>query len=857
MNYPTPTLPSPPALRLRRLATALATLTLACAHAAFATGALATKPDALLQIDLNRTSVVDKIVDSWKGELPAAQIDSFRSKLSALRADQLLAANVSGSFDGVLEVVNRQELTLLARHDVSDQSKALGDATQDLVYAPITPCRIADTRSASAAGIPNPMLGNVAYGIKSFSSAGFASYGGSATNCNLPSTGEVRAIVANVIGLQQAGLPNFTAFVSVGDSNVLATLLSNAALNFNANQGANATVVIPTNATGDLYMAMPTGLRANFVVDVTGYFKAPGGIIGDITDIQTAAGSGLTGGSASGVANLALANGYKLPQACANGQVPKYNTATLVWDCANDLQGTGAGGSGTVTNIATGAGLSGGPITTTGTINLASTQLLPTTACTTNQIPKWNGTSWACAADTSPTNAWTQGGNAFSAPGVIGATNTMPLTVQGGDSVKVILRDTTDGLRIFRGFPETFFPSSPVVFNGSASNGLPPNFNFSTEIFSVTVAGGGGAGECGSPPVSCANIVSAAGTTISGGRANRASGLFATVSGGQLNSASGNRSTVSGGEFNSAAGDYSVVPGGSNNEAGGTTSFAAGNRATVRTTDHGTFMWSDFSSGQDFISTGINQFLIRANGGFGLNTNDPGGTMHVRRGTGAGTIVPQAPTLLLESSSSTLVHMFSPDTVGNASGIRFGSPSNNAHSAILAFNDDQSLRFRSGGTTATRMLIQADGFVGIARTGATHPLHIGTSATTGNGAHLTVGGAWTNGSSRAFKDQFAALDAKEILRKVVSLPVLRWNYKGTEERHIGPIAEDFHKTFNVGSDPQYISTVDASGVALAAIQGLAAVVKEKDAKISALEKKASELDALKLELAAIKRKLGL
>jgi Chaperone of endosialidase len=235
----------------------------------------ATKADALLQIDLNRTSVVDKIVDAWKGEIPAAQIDSFRSKLSALRADQLLAANVSGSFDGVLEVVNRQELTLLARSQASDQSKALGDTTQDLIYTPITPCRIADTRSATASGIPNPMLGNVAYTIRSYSNTGFVPYGGSGTNCNIPSTGEVRAIVANVIGLQQPGLPNFTAYVSVGESNVLATLLSNAALNFNAAQGANATVVIPTNSTGNLFMAMPVGLRGNFIVEVSGYFMPP------------------------------------------------------------------------------------------------------------------------------------------------------------------------------------------------------------------------------------------------------------------------------------------------------------------------------------------------------------------------------------------------------------------------------------------------------------------------------------------------------------------------------------------------------------------------------------------------------
>ena len=51
------------------------------------------------------------------------------------------------------------------------------------------------------------------------------------------------------------------------------------------------------------------------------------------------------------------------------------------------LAGCGATG-GTVTSIATGAGLTGGPISTSGTINLTANQLLPTTACAANQIAK-------------------------------------------------------------------------------------------------------------------------------------------------------------------------------------------------------------------------------------------------------------------------------------------------------------------------------------------------------------------------------------------------------------------------------------------------------------------------------------
>lgn len=47
-----------------------------------------------------------------------------------------------------------------------------------------------------------------------------------------------------------------------------------------------------------------------------------------------------------------------------------------------------------------------------------------------------------------------------------------------------------------------------------------------------------------------------------------------------------------------------------------------------------------------------------------------------------------------------------------------------------------------------------------------------------------------------------------------------WYYKGTNEYHIGPYAEEFYHTFNTGTDQHYISTVDPAGIALKAIQEL-------------------------------------
>lgn len=66
------------------------------------------------------------------------------------------------------------------------------------------------------------------------------------------------------------------------------------------------------------------------------------------------------------------------------------------------------------------------------------------------------------------------------------------------------------------------------------------------------------------------------------------------------------------------------------------------------------------------------------------------------------------------------------------------------------------------------------------------------------------------------------MDTGAVLAKVAALPIQSWAYKNSPEtRHIGPVAQDFHAAFQFnGEDDKHISTVDADGVALAAIQGL-------------------------------------
>ncbi|HEX5221938.1 MAG TPA: hypothetical protein VFZ59_20415, partial [Verrucomicrobiae bacterium] len=117
--------------------------------------------------------------------------------------------------------------------------------------------------------------------------------------------------------------------------------------------------------------------------------------------------------------------------------------------------------------------------------------------------------------------------------------------------------------------------------------------------------------------------------TIAGGSANQIHSSSATISGGDNNiiQAGASYSVIAGGQQNTNSGSFGVIPGGHQNVAGGDYSLAGGRRAKAN--HDGTFVWAD-SQNSDFASTASNQFLIRASGGVGIGTTDPGDTLRVQ-----------------------------------------------------------------------------------------------------------------------------------------------------------------------------------------------------------------------------------
>jgi hypothetical protein len=243
---------------------------------------------------------------------------------------------------------------------------------------------------------------------------------------------------------------------------------------------------------------------------------------------------------------------------------------------------------------------------------------------------------------------------------------------------------------------------------------------------------------------------------IGGGVANVAAGGLSTAVGGQGNSASANNSTVvgglfntnqgvlgfiGGGYFNTVSGWAAVIAGGESNRATGAYSMAAGYHANAL--QDGTFVWADFTPG-NFSSTRTNQFLIRAQNGVGINTNNPQSALHVNGVVTASGFAGDGSSLVgLNASQLTTGTLPGGDLAGTYSNpLTFNNPANsftgngaglaNVNAATLGGLASSSFWSTTGnagttpganfiGTTDNQRLLIRGSFVGIGRTSTISP----------------------------------------------------------------------------------------------------------------------------------------
>ena len=198
--------------------------------------------------------------------------------------------------------------------------------SSQVAYTPLTPCRILDSRNATlASGVLGPILGSALYHIPGFNAGGqnWAQYGGSGTsNCGLtdPPGSAILALAIVVTVLN----PNFDAYMGISDVNDLGTVLSTVAMNYAQGQGLSTMYIVPQVSTNNIYFALPTGLSAQLIFDIVGYYVAS-----DATALQCIAQSSLpvpidAGASLSAV-SPACAVGYTLTSGSCNSTSASLN----------------------------------------------------------------------------------------------------------------------------------------------------------------------------------------------------------------------------------------------------------------------------------------------------------------------------------------------------------------------------------------------------------------------------------------------------------------------------------------------------------------------------------------------------
>jgi hypothetical protein len=96
---------------------------------------------------------------------------------------------------------------------------------------------------------------------------------------------------------------------------------------------------------------------------------------------------------------------------------------------------------------------------------------------------------------------------------------------------------------------------------------------------------------------------------------------------------------------------------------------------------------------------------------------------------------------------------------------------------------------------------------------------------------VQVNGTTVHSSDRNRKEDLADVDVQRVLAGVAGLPMQTWRYRDDPVKHIGPMAQDFAAAFGVGQDDVTIASIDADGVALAAIQALYELVETQRSRL--------------------------
>jgi hypothetical protein len=142
---------------------------------------------------------------------------------------------------------------------------ALGDAAADLVFVPVTPCRIIDTRIAGGV-----IAANTTRSFDVTSASNYTAQGGDATNCGVGAVGAFAAAAINFTVVTPSAAGYITAFPYLATQPLAATV------NYVAGDiRGNFAIVKLDQGASSVELSVYTFAQTHLVADIVGYFIEP------------------------------------------------------------------------------------------------------------------------------------------------------------------------------------------------------------------------------------------------------------------------------------------------------------------------------------------------------------------------------------------------------------------------------------------------------------------------------------------------------------------------------------------------------------------------------------------------------
>ncbi|GAB2500153.1 hypothetical protein [Arenimonas alkanexedens] len=192
---------------------------------------------------------------------------------------------------------------------------ALGDVAADLVFVPVTPCRLFDTRVYPIFGGQTyawPIPPNSLRRFEVTSVSSYASQGGADNDCGVGNQGEFAAAVINITAVNPAADGYLTAF----PANEGIPLASS--LNYSAGDIVGNEVIVKLNQDIPLELSVFSYAQSDVVGDIVGYFRAPQATPLQCVDKASAA-ANIAPGAWLGISSGACDAGYSLVSGSCNG----------------------------------------------------------------------------------------------------------------------------------------------------------------------------------------------------------------------------------------------------------------------------------------------------------------------------------------------------------------------------------------------------------------------------------------------------------------------------------------------------------------------------------------------------------